>query len=383
MAHEIKVKEVIFADDSFYKTQRVRIGSKNFQTPIKALDLKRNVTGIKIPDNIKGINENYRTFDSKRIANLKTTNREQEINNEIANGFRKFGSADEVNICFAEFEENKIPDKDELEYLTNLSYVHSDITPLPLLPRVVRNITLSNFEQYHKFVKDAIKTIDESNNKPIMGVIPMPMPSAFLPQLLNTYLDDGITALCLDFQGSTVTSSKTKIRELVKLITRKNALGKFFTYSLNLGEGKLPKDKEVVAARDILSFGYGFDAMGGKHIKPRLPKEIWARIMSSKNITENSLRLFNKQNYGYYRATKKETVDKLYPRDSNVPLNLLEAVKKNMNIDKVFNQEQQGLETVNLRTVIKEQHKLLKYLDKKEYVEKNDIRTLEKVKAAK
>ena len=373
MAHEIKVKEVIFADDSFYKTQRVHIGSKNFQTPIKALDLKRNVTDIKIPDTIKGINENYRTFDSKRIA----------INNEIANGFKKFGSADEVNICFAEFEENKIPDKDELEYLTNLSYVHSDITPLPLLPRVVRNITLSNFEQYHKFVKDAINTIDESNNKPIMGVIPMPMPSAFLPQLLNTYLDDGITALCLDFQGSTVTSSKTKIRELVKLITRKNSLDKFFTYSLNLGEGKLPKDKEVVAARDILSFGYGFDAMGGKHIKPRLPKEIWARIMSSKNITENSLRLFNKQNYGYYRATKKETVEKIYPKDSNVPLTLLEAVKKNMNIDKVFNQEQQGLETVNLRTVIKEQHKLLKYLDKKEYVEKNDIRTLEKVKAAK
>ena len=101
MAHEIKVKEVIFADDSFYKTQRVRIGSKNFQTPIKALDLKRNVTGI------KGINENYRTFDSKRIANLKTTNREQEINNEIANGFKKFGSADEVDICLLNLRKTK------------------------------------------------------------------------------------------------------------------------------------------------------------------------------------------------------------------------------------------------------------------------------------
>ena len=111
MTHEIKVKEVTFADDSFYKTQRVHIGSKNFQTPIKALDLKRNVTGIKIPDTIKGINENYRTFDSKRIANLKTTNREQEINNEIANGFKKFGSADEVDICLLNLRKTKFQTK--------------------------------------------------------------------------------------------------------------------------------------------------------------------------------------------------------------------------------------------------------------------------------
>ena len=111
MANEIKVKDVTFADDSYYKTQRVVIGSKNFQTPIKALDLKRNVVGINIPASIKGVNECYRMFNSKSIANLKTTSREQDINNEINNAFKKFGSADEVNICFAEFEEDKYPNK--------------------------------------------------------------------------------------------------------------------------------------------------------------------------------------------------------------------------------------------------------------------------------
>ena len=252
MADEIKVKDVTFADDSYYKTQRVVVGSKNFQTPIKALDLRRNVVGIDTPKSIKGLNEYYKVFNSKSIAHLKTTSREQDINNEISRVLKKFTYADEVNVCFAEFEEDKIPNEDELEYLTNLSYVHSDITPLPLLPRVAKKVNLSNFDLYHKFIKDAINTIEELNNKSIMGVIPISMPSAFLPQLLGTYLDNGITALCLDFQGATISSAATKIRELVKSIKKRNVLDKIFTYSLNLGEGKLPKSKEVIAAAKFL-----------------------------------------------------------------------------------------------------------------------------------
>jgi len=383
MANNFKVKDVVFAEDSYYKTQQVTIGGKNFETPIKALDLKRNIGSIQATNTIKGLNEYYKIFNSKSIANLRTTNREQEINNEINRAFKRYSSDNEVNLCFAEFEDDKIPNKEELEYLTNLSYVHSDITPLPLLPRVVKNVTAINFDDYHNFVKDAIKTINEVNHKPIMGVIPIAIPSAFTPLLLKTYLDNGITALCLDFQGSTIGSSATKIRELVKFIKKNKAWEESFIYSLNLGEGRLPKSKEIVAAKDILSFGYGFDAMGGKHIKMRLSPEVRLKILSNKNIFENSLRLFNKQNYGYYRATKKETVEKIYPKDSNIPLSLLETINKQTKIDKLFNQEQQGLETVNLRTVIKEQHKLLKYLDKKEYVEKNDIKTLEKIKQKK
>ena len=38
------------------------------------------------------------------------------------------------------------------------------------------------------------------------------------------------------------------------------------------------------------------------------------------------------------------------------------------------------MEALNLRDIIKEQHKLLAYLDKKEYVEKVDIKALERIK---
>ena len=380
MSHEIKIKDLIFAEDSHYKTENVKIGSKSFSTPIKALDLKKNITDISINQKIKGINEVYRIFNSKSLNNVQTTDREQTINNEVNRLIKKYSSDDEVNICFTEFEDIRIPNEDEIEYLTNLSYVHSDITPLPMLPKVAKNITSDNFNEYNTFIKKAIDAIGVLNNKPIMGVIPMSVPSTFMPMLLKTYTDNGITALCLDFQGSTVGSSLTKIRALVKSIKKQNLLEKSFIYSINLGAGKLPKTKEVVPAKDILSFGYGFDAIGGQHVRKKLSPEIRAKILSSKNMFENSLRLFNKNDYGYYRATKKETIEGVYPKDSSIPLAILEKIKSNSNVDKLFNQEQQGFEAVNLRTIIKEEHKLLSYLNKKKYVEKNDIKMLENIK---
>lgn len=383
MNKEIKIRDLLFAEDSFYKTQRVEISGKSFITPAKAMDIRRNITGVSLNPSIKGINEVYRVFKSASIYDARTTDKELKINNEINRLFRRYSSEDQVNICFVEFEEQKLPTEEELEYLTNLSCVHSDITPLPLVPRFSKAITIDNFDEYNNFVKKAIETIEVLNNKPIMGIIPMPVPSAFMPTLLNTYIDNGITALCLDFQGSTIGSSLTKIRALVKAIKKQNLLEESFIYSLNLGGGKLPKSKDVVPAKDILSFGYGFDTIGGQHIRRRLPPEVRAKILSSKDISKNSLRLFNKDDYGYYRAIKKETIKEIYPPDSSIPLGLLEKLMAPSNIDKLFNQEQQGLEAINLRTVIKEENKLLNYLKRKRFVDQKDIKSIHNLKERK
>lgn len=380
MAHTVDVKNLVFADDSFYKTQRVVIGGKSVFTPIKAIDLNKSRPDVGLNKLVRGINEVYTMFNPERVKNILTTDLEQRVNNDVEQKYRKFGTSEEMNLCFAEFECDKFPTKEELEYLTNFSYVHSDITPLPLLPKIARNITSDNIGQYTKFIKGAVGTIEELNNRPIMGIIPMPVPSAYMSMVVETYLDSGITAFCLDFQGSTVNSSKTKIRALVKAMKKEDLLEKSFIYSLNLGAGKLPKEKEVVPAKDILSFGCGFDVIGGQHIRKKLSPEVRAKILAARQMFVNSLRLFNKKDYGYYRATKKETVEQVYPSDSSIPLERLKKIGSNQGIDKLFNQEQQGFEAVNLRTVIREEHNLLKYLGKKENVEKGDIKMLESIK---
>ncbi len=383
MTTEIEIKDLTVAEDSYYKTQRIRVGNKNFVTPIKAIDLNKCQPSIGISNEIRGINEAYKIFDSEKIKKLLRSDREQEINNEIERTYKKYGSVEQVNLCFTEFEGDKLPTEEELEYLTNLAHVHSDITPLPLLPKLARKVNPDNLTNYTDFIRKAIGTIEELNNHPIMGILPMPVPSAFLPNILQAQLDLGVNAFCLDFQGSTVTSSKTKLRALIKFLKKADLLESVFIYSLNLGAGRLPKDRDIVSAKDILSFGYGLDVIGGQHIRRRLSPEVLAKILSAKKMFENSIRLFNKEDYGYYKATKSQIVEEVYPSDSSIPLSLLQRIDGNKGIEKLFNQEQQGFEAVHLRTVIAEEHQLLKYLGKKKQVEASEIKALENIKKKK
>lgn len=386
MASHVEIKSVNFAEDSLYKTQTVQIRGKSFKTPIKAMDLNRYIVGLNINPVVKGVNEICKKFNSTRINTALTTNREEEINREIDAVKKKYSSEDDVNICFVEFEENNLPNQIETDYLTNLSYAHSDITPLPIIPKFFKVSTSdinTRFMKYCEFINNAIATINIHNQKPIMGIMPMSLPTIFMPELIEIYRKEGINSIFLDFQGATVNGAVTKIRNLVMTLKRQSLLENTFIYSLNLGPGKLPKSKDVVPAKDILSFGYGFDSIGGMHVQKKLPPEVRERILRSQNIFEYSLRLFNKQDYGYYRASKPETIHKIYPGDSSIPPNILERSRKIGNVDKLFNQEQLGLEAVNLRSVINQNSELLKYLGTKQYVEKNDIKILSKIKTKK
>lgn len=381
MTTELEIRDLVFAEDCYYKTQRVKIGNKSLITPIKAVDLNKAKTGLNFNSTMRGVNEVYKIYNSSKIGTiLSTADREPEINNEIDRTYRKFTQEGELNICFTEFDDLNYPTQKELDYLTDLSHVHSDLTPLPLTPKLSKSVTPENFDKYQNYIKNAIKTIEDLNNKPIMGVLPIPMPSTFLSLLLEFYLKNGINAMCLDFQGSTIGSSKTKIRQLVKELKKQKVLDKSFLYSINLGSGKLSKDKNVVPAKDILSYGYGFDAIGGQHIRKKLSPEILAKLLSNKNIFGNSKRLFNKNDYGYYKTIGNDAITSAYSNDSGIPLASLLNLSKNKDADKIFNQEQQGLEAVKLRTVIREENYLLKYLETKKQVEPNDIKSLSNVK---
>ncbi len=382
MASNVKTRDILTAEDSLYKTQKVSIGNKSFKTPIKGIDLKKSISGVLINAEIRGINEIYRKFKAEGIKRAISTNREQEINNELNRLIRKQASEEQVNICFIEFDELRLPSKEELEYLTNLAYVHSDITPIPLIPKFSKrkNFTENEFKQYASFVKEAVKTIGVLNHKPLMGIIPLSIPSVFLDSLIDLYISEGINAFCIDYEGASLAGKLTNIRQILKTFKLKKISEDTLVYSLNLASGRFPKDREIVPAKDVLSFGYGFDVLGGTHIQKRLPPEIRAKLLSMKDIINNSVRLFNKEDYGYYKTDKKEIIEKIYPKDSSLPLSFFEQTKKKPNVDKFFNQEQIGLEAVNLRGLIKEEQKLLGYLSKKLYVEKDDLKRLDKNK---
>jgi hypothetical protein len=120
----------------------------------------------------------------------------------------------------------------------------------------------------------------------------------------------------------------------------------------------------------------GFDCLGERHKPLKLPQEFFKKIGDRK---EQKLRLFNKDDYGYYKL-KDIQVSKIYPKDSKIGLEMFSSKKiKKEDVQKTFNIEQLGMESIRLRKKIKE-NTMKKYISKKSQVNKKDITQLEKIK---
>ena len=100
MSKHIKVSDSDFADDLFLKKQRVTIGSKTFQSPIKVIDATKRRPDITIKDEVKGLNEICKHFDENKLSEYLTGARPvTQINAELDNTLGKIGS-DEVALTF-------------------------------------------------------------------------------------------------------------------------------------------------------------------------------------------------------------------------------------------------------------------------------------------
>jgi hypothetical protein len=94
-----------------------------------------------------------------------------------------------------------------------------------------------------------------------------------------------------------------------------------FIYAHNVDASRIGKASDVVSAKDVLSFGFAFDAMGRRHEKRALPEE--ARVKIDRSI--NRLRLFNKDDYGYHRISNPSRTRDIYPLDSSNPIKVLSS----------------------------------------------------------
>lgn len=96
------------------------------------------------------------------------------------------------------------------------------------------------------------------------------------------------------------------------------------------------------------------------------------------------MRLFIKDDYGYYRVQNKIEI-KNYPIDSSIPMETFtkspdcvdDKVRRSQ---RIFNMEQLGIEASKLRAII-EKDVPVKYLNEKPHTDKNDIEQIKKFKA--
>jgi len=373
-----------------YRKQTINANSKTLVTPVKSIDPKHIDPSVKLSKRVVGLNEMYAGLTSKKIADHILGKDKSVIYhlNSVQSSFRNPNS--EMQLCFLEFKDESIPTQKEIEFMTDQAYVHSDITPIPKLFDFTERVTTtttkdgkkqqlpneSKFDKFLKYLKDCIETIQQLNNKPIMGYVPDFR--FYFKELVEFYVKNGINTFYYDAHLSSPMTLQGSIRAFSRELNNNDALEKSYIHMLNPGYGRASKDSSIIPAKDVLGFGLGMDGLGERHMKRVFNKEL-AEYM--KKNPDNRSRLFDKKSYGYIKTADKKIIEKFYPNDSGVDIaNFLTGSKPSDKVQHAFNAEQLALETLKIQEMLSEPKSLLNYVQKKENVKEDDIKILIRAK---
>ena len=372
---KIKVSKQIFDDDVYIRSEKLRINNKTVQTPIKSFTLNDLRNDVEINKDVKCCNEVFKKFNksslSDYVSGVKTVSK---IHKDINRDLNKT-SSDEINFCFTTFDYTKFPEGKEIDMLTNLSYIYSDATPLPLVHNLFKpNIdAIDSYDKYTDFMIKCIESINRLNNKAIIGIIPSSMPPSYVESLIEFYYDYNVTSFAFDFENKTHIGLVDHLREMMISIIKLDILDESFTYSCNTQRGKASRGSDIIKANDILVYNYGFDIVGNSHMGMKIPPDA-AQKLKERNST--SIRLFNNDDYGHYRYDKVNLINEFYPHSkTNIPIEFFNPegnVSRSRDCQKLFNNEMFGLELLKYRQLLKESESTVKYLETKNQI-KNDL----------
>ncbi|MCQ1534508.1 hypothetical protein FTO70_02105 [Methanosarcina sp. KYL-1] len=384
MTKETKIHLCSIADDTDLRSLHVKIGNKDLKTPTKAIATNSFYKDTSFPKELCDLQELFLKFDGESLIKKDQDAKfSSDKNNQLKREKEKVNGC--PYFCLLEFKnkgENwRYPTEKEIDILTNFAYSHSDITPIPSVPKVARNLNFENFDDFTKYLDFCYDSIEIRNKKNIMGYIPAKAP-LFGRELINYYLDKGINAYYVDFDGTMITTHLDMLNAMKRELAKRGYEENHLFHFVNVSYGKSINDQKVLSARDILGFGYGLDSLGGIHSGPKRNPEFYEKLKAMKNIPRNTKRLLNVDDYGYYRFDAiKDNLESIYPADALISINDLNTDKESRleKYLKIVNLQQQCIEADKLVQVITEEpDKSLDYFKSKKNVLKNDLKTLSK-----
>ena len=388
MSGKIDISDFKKGDDILYKSMKIKTHGKKALAPVKAIDLSKIKSKFEINREEFGVNEIhrevyevdqiYKSGDRQgqvRISSIKSMNEDIELQEafESTLNFRKNKSrSKDITMCFLDYRGNHYPGKDEIEFIADMSYHYSDLIPFPIIYMTKNIKNPSDFNQYLNFLKQYYEILNTLNEKPIIGIIPK-IGRTYLDPLFDFYHGNDINAFYFDFECRQPIKLHPNIRKFFRKLNDEDMLEKCFLHSTNIYSGRFRLSDYAINAKDILSFGLGFDSMGRNMRKP-LPPMVIEKLPPN---PERRFRLFNKKDYGYYQL-QPDKINILFPEDTKLEKKYFTNPNVNIyDIQHNFNMEQQGLEAINLRKIITETTE--DYLKEKEFVSEDDVSTLKKV----
>lgn len=366
---KIKVSKQIFDDDLYIKSEKLKLNHKTVQTPLKSFTLNDLGYDVKINEYVKLSNEIFKKFSKDSLADYVSGVKDAgKIHLDINRNMRK-SSSNELNFCFTTLNYTKFPEGKEIDLLTNISYIYSDATPLPLIHNFFngKNDIQKAFDEFTQFMGQCIDSINRLNNKAILGVVPSSMPPYHIQKLIEFYHDNNITSFAFDFENKTHARLMGHLREMMISIINLDILNESFTYSCNTQRGRASKTSDVIKARDILVYNLGFDIVGNNHMPLNIPLSESEKFKNSINV-----RLFNNDDYGHYNYDNLNDLVESYPHSkTDIPIDFLNPTdnsKRSRDCQKLFNNEMFGLELLKYKELLKESGSALNYLEGKNQI---------------
>jgi hypothetical protein len=297
----------------------------------------------------------------------------------------KVQAGNKPTFCILEFKNkdagSRYPTPHEIEVLINTAYSYSDITPIPSIPRIARELSIENFGSFIEYLNTCYEKIMVRNKKPILGYIPATAPQ-IARRIVDFYIDHGINAYYFDLDAELISTHKTQLTALKNQLAKRDYEENNFLHYVNVSFGKSINDEKVLSARDLVGFGYGMDSMGGVHASAKRPPEFYEWLKSQKNVQRNTKRLLNRNDYGYYRVDALgEKLTAMIPKDAPVQQSDITSTSdsRQTRAVKIVNLHQQCVESNVLRTMVNESpDKTLGYFRSKSNVLEADLKNLVK-----
>lgn len=373
-------------EDLQYRRQEVRAGGKKLFTPVKTVDPAKNNPDARIGAKAEFANEMYAGLSKARLdkcilGNDASLSRQL---NRTESLFRNKETA--MQFCFLEFKTEQMPTREEIAFATDQAYVHSDITPIPMLSRFMDRLTNSvqgsktartpsepKLQCFEKYLADAIETINQLNHKPIMGYVPDYR--VFFSRLVKLYAKKGINTFYIDAHLSNPITLSPSLRALLRELNQQEILESSLIHMINPGTGRATNDSKSIPAKDILGFGLGIDSMGERH------KALYPQAVADAGAAKpsNFQKLFDKDAYRYVKTSSPAEIKSFYPPDSEIDVSLFLGAS-DYKAQNAFNSEQIALESSRLRRRLAASRSMLGYVESKQDVQDADMKILKRAK---
>ena len=367
----MKVKTRYADGETLYRVAEFSTAGIGVQTPVKAVELHKLPSGIEPDKRLLGVSEFYRSINRNQLSGWMTDGAKDRASlASVRAAHRRARERASLHALFLQVDSVDLTSR-QIEFLSDTVHANADIVAVPIekdLHLAVKGEGSREFKRYLGFARGFVEEVEKLNGKPLMAMMPS-LPWQFTQDLSDLYLDLGMRMFCFDFAGRTPSSTEERnIRPFLKRLREEHIEEEVILYALNANTGRASKagGTTVAPAKDILSFGFGFDVLGQKHLGLKGPREMYEQ-MAKKGP---QVRLFDKDSYGYRKAAPS-AVASILPADTAVRAGGFRDELARSGLQGYVNMEQHAFEARRLQRVIKEAA-VPAYLSKKGAMDSSD-----------